>query len=90
MFKEGMNQRIPISEPFSSPPNDPFLTWGISPIPVWEKAHSKNGSLQISNFTPLDVEYNTNLINQLQLRRKNSTACLLTVYVVHKRGWRQL
>jgi len=90
MFTKGMNQRIPISEPFPPPPNYPSLTWGISPIPVWEKAHSKNGSLRSSNSTAMDAEYNTNLINQLQPRRKNSTTRLFTVYVVHKHGWRQL
>lgn len=90
MFRKGMNLRIPISEPLFFYPDHPLVTWGISPIPVWEKAHSQNRSSQYSNASLPDAKCNTNRINKLPLPQENSTAPILTVCAVHEHGWRQL
>jgi hypothetical protein len=88
--EKGMMHPFPISGLPSYPPIHPFVTWGFSPSPLWEKAHSKNSSLLNSNSSAGDAKCNSFTISHLQPEQKNSTASSLTVGVVHKQGRRQL
>jgi len=90
MFRKGMMHPFPISEPPSPRRIHPFVTWGFSPSPLWEKAHSKNESSLWSNLAATDAECNSLVINYLQREQKNSTTSLFTVGIVHKQGRRQL